>query len=182
MLVGCHTAGLSGVGKSMKKLLILPLLILMTSCVTYYFPQTALKDGIYYAEDDPSYVDYSGAYVGAAYYPWLSLDYFYLGYYSSRYYGYSSYYSPWYISHYHFPYYPIRRTYHGDCWSDLGCRDNNKRNHRRSRHDRYAGNNRGVKPSSSRSRKSKARGNRSRSVASSSSNKMSKASSRQERD
>ena len=64
----------------MKKLLILPLLVLLTGCVTYYYPETALEDGVYYAEDDPSYNVYSGGYAGVAYYPWSSLDYFYLGY------------------------------------------------------------------------------------------------------
>lgn len=112
----------------MKKLLTLPFLILLVGCVSYYYPQTALKDGVYYAEDDPTYVVSSGAYVGVAYYPWSSLDYFYLGYnpyprygfyygygghggysfsvaygYSPWYYPYSGYgyYSPWYTSYSH---------------------------------------------------------------------------------
>jgi hypothetical protein len=122
----------------MKRLLILPFLVLLTSCVTYYYPQTALQDGVYYAEDDPSYVVYSNSYAGVAYYPWSSLDYFYMGYYpyprygfgygygggwsfgvsygySPWYYPYSNYgyYSPWYASYYHYPYYPARRPYRG---------------------------------------------------------------------
>jgi len=119
-----------------KFLLLVFLLPLLTGCVTYYYPQTAIEDGVYYAEDDPAYVnnayvDYSYGYAGAAYYPWRSMDYFYLGYgpytgYSLGYggyigsgfsiglsYGYSpwdypyySYYSPWHYSHYaYYPYY-----------------------------------------------------------------------------
>jgi len=128
----------------MKKLLILPLLVLLTGCVTYYYPETALEDGVYYAEDDPSYAVYSDGYAGVAYYPWSSLDYFYLGYhpypgwglgygygaygsgfsfgvsygYSPWYYPYNAYgyyYSPWYASHYHYPHYPAWRPYRGYC-------------------------------------------------------------------
>ena len=51
----------------MKNLLIMPLLILMAGCVTYYYPETALEDGVYYAEDDPSYVLNSGDYSGVVY-------------------------------------------------------------------------------------------------------------------
>ena len=64
----------------MKKLLILPLIILLSGCVTYYYPETALEDGVYYAEDDPKYVVYRDPYPGRALYPWVSMDYFYLGY------------------------------------------------------------------------------------------------------
>ncbi len=120
----------------MKKLLILPLLVFLTGCVTYYYLETALEDGVYYAEDDPSYVVYSGAYSAAFYYPWSSLDYFYLGYYPYQRYGYGygsrfsfaiSYgYSPWYYptsysgfyapryrSYYHYPYSSGGRHYNG---------------------------------------------------------------------
>ena len=149
----------------MKKLLILPLLVLMTGCVSYYYPETALEDGVYYAEDDPSYVVYSGGYGGVAYYPWYSLDYFYLGYYpypgySIRYaypsglsigfgYGFSpwyypghyyGYYSPWYGSyynHYWYAYHPAWRPYRGYYSGYHGQRYWNKK-HRRD--DRYAGN------------------------------------------
>ena len=149
----------------MKKLLILPLLLLLTGCVTYYYPQTALQDGVYYAEDDPSYVVYSDSYAGVAYYPWSSLDYFYLGYnpyprygfgygygsgfsfgisygYSPWYYPYSyyGYYSPWYASYYHYPYYPAWRPYHG--YYSHYNRGHHKYNkgHRGGGRDRYAGN------------------------------------------
>jgi len=146
----------------MRKLLILPLLVLLTGCVTYYYPQTALQDGVYYAEDDPSYVVYSNSYAGVAYYPWSSLDYFYLGYYpypsygfgygygggfsfgisygySPWYYPYSyyGYYSPWYASYHHYPYYPAWRPYHG--YYSRGHHKYNK-GYRGGGHDRYAGN------------------------------------------
>ena len=150
----------------MKKLLILPLLVLLTSCVTYYYPQTALQDGVYYAEDDPSYVVYSNSYAGVAYYPWSSLDYFYLGYYpysgygigygygggwsfgisygySPWYYPYSyyGYYSPWYASYYRYPYYPARRPYHGYYSHYNRGHHKYKKGHRGGGHDdRYAGN------------------------------------------
>jgi len=83
----------------MKKLLIVPLMVLLTGCVTYYQPETALEDGVYYAEDDPSYSLNAGDYSGFVYYPWSSLDYFYQGYWPSYgfAYGYSFAlgYSPW---------------------------------------------------------------------------------------
>jgi len=144
----------------MKKLLILPLLVLLTSCVTYYYPETALEDGVYYAEDDPSYNVYQGHYPGYAYYPWSSLDYFYMGYhpyplyayyqgypygfsygYSPWHYpfGYYGYYSPLYASYYHYPYYPVWRPYNGYCthYDNCGRRQNN---HRGDKHDRLVGN------------------------------------------
>lgn len=78
---------------------------------------------MYYAEDDPSYVFNSGDYSGVVYYPWSSLDYFYMGYWSYPGYGYFrgypfglgyspwdysnnfyGYYSPWYFSHHYSSY------------------------------------------------------------------------------
>jgi len=122
----------------MKKLFILPLLIFLTGCVTYYHPDTALEDGVYYAEDDPSYVFNSGDYSGVVYYPWSSLDYFYLGYrpypgfgfvydypigwgYSPWGYPYAYYgnYSPWYFSHSQSSYW---RSYNGNCSHHGHCR------------------------------------------------------------
>jgi hypothetical protein len=146
----------------MKKLLILPLLVLLTGCVSYYYPETAYEDGVYYAEDDPAYVVYSNAYAGVAYYPWSSLDYFYMGYdpypgYSFGYgygsgfsfgisYGFSpwyypyhhhGYYSPWYAS-YH--YYPSWRPYRGySSHHNRGYHKGNK-NRRDDGRQRYAGN------------------------------------------
>lgn len=77
----------------MKKILLLLLLSLLSGCVTYYTPEAAVEDGVYYAQDDLSYINnaYAGSsyrYAGAAYYPWWSMDYFYLGY---RPYGYQPY-------------------------------------------------------------------------------------------
>jgi len=149
----------------MKKLLTLSLILLLSGCVTYYYPQTALQDGVYYAEDDPSYVNESGGYVGSSYYPWSSLDYFYLGYYPyARYgfgygydYGYRSrwsvgfsyayspwyyptnyydYYSPWYASHY-YHHYPAWRPYHG--YNHGSYRHGNKKHHQNNNDYRYAG-------------------------------------------
>ena len=145
----------------MKKLLILPLMALLSGCVTYYYPETALEDGVYYAEDDPAYTVYSDGYVGVGYYPWYSLDYFYLGYYSyPRYrvtygypggfylgfsYGFSpwyypshhyGYYSPWYASYHHYPYYPAWRPYHDYYAHHHGDRYWKKKHHDRG-HDRY---------------------------------------------
>ena len=148
----------------MKKLLILPLLVLLTGCVSYYYPETALEDGVYYAEDDPSYVVYSAPYSGVAYYPWYTLDYFYMGYYPypgfsigygypsgfsiglsyafspwyypSHYYGY---YSPWYGSHYHhhYAYHPAWRPYRGYHSDHRGDRNKkHRRDDRYARHDR----------------------------------------------
>jgi len=140
----------------MKRLLVLSVLVLLTGCVTYYQPETALEDGVYYAEDDPSYVYNSGDYSGVIYYPWSSFDYLYFGY--STYYGYGFIYgypyawpySPWgyrYVYYDHFspwPYPSYRhhnwRPYRGRCsqyrhYKD--CRDHD------DGHDRYAGDNRG---------------------------------------
>ncbi len=130
----------------MKKLLTLASILLLSGCVTYYYPETALEDGVYYAEDDPSYVIDSSGYVGVSYYPWSSLDYFYLGYYPySRHgygyydnfsfgisYGYSpwyyrptyyGYYSPWYAWHapyYHYSHYYAWRPYNGHHYNYYG--------------------------------------------------------------
>ena len=122
----------------MKKLIILPLLVLLTGCVSYYSPETALEDGVYYAEDDPAYVLNSSDYSGVVYYPWSSLDYFYLGYgryqrYAFAYgypygwgyspwgypYGYHGYYSSWAGSYHHRYYRPGNR---GNCSRHGGCR------------------------------------------------------------
>jgi len=122
----------------MRNLLILPLLILLAGCVTYYYPETALEDGVYYAEDDPSYVLNSGDYSGVVYYPWSSLDYFYLGYwpypgygyvygypYGFGYspwhypYGYHGFYSERYFSHHYYSYW---RPYRGYCSYPGDCR------------------------------------------------------------
>ena len=123
----------------MKKLIIFLLPVLLTACVRYYSPETAFEDGVYYAEDDPSYVLNSGDYSGVVYYPWSSLDYFYLGYWPYPGYGYGfahTYpfgpgYSPWYFSYHNHPYW---RPYRGYCLHYGLCR---KYNHDGG-HDRYA--------------------------------------------
>lgn len=136
----------------MKKLIIFLLLVLLTGCVSYYSPETAFEDGVYYAEDDPSYVLNSGDYSGVVYYPWSSLDYFYLGYrpypgygygfaytypfgigyspwdYPNGYYGFHS---PWYFSYHNYPYW---RPYRGYCSHYGLCRQYSHR----GGHDRYA--------------------------------------------
>lgn len=148
----------------MKKLLILPLLMLLTGCVTYYYPETAYEDGVYYAEDDPSYAVYADSYAGAAYYPWSSIDFFYTGYYpysgftlgwgyysgfsfgvgytySPWHYPYNSYgyYYPYYRHHHHYAYYPYTRPYRGYCSGHYNC-GKKKNHHGGGKHDRYAGN------------------------------------------
>ncbi len=69
----------------MKSLLIFPLLVLLTGCVTYYTPETVTDDGVYYAVDEQPIVDDLYSYDSYTVYPWGSLDYFYLGH---RPYGY----------------------------------------------------------------------------------------------
>ncbi|MGD8384023.1 MAG: hypothetical protein PVF89_01320 [Lysobacterales bacterium] len=125
----------------MKKLMLIPLLLLLSGCVTYYYPESGVRDGVYYAQDDPSYVDdsyvtgsaaYSAGYANYAgyadYYPWASLDSFYLGYggYSRSRggigwsfglsYGYTPWYAPYYgyYSPWYAPYYP---RYYGPYYS-----------------------------------------------------------------
>lgn len=130
----------------MKKLMILPLLLMLSACVSYYQPKTALVDGVYYAEDDPAYVVYRGGYPAAAYYPWSTLDTFYLSYYSfglrygypSVYYPYSSYNSPpWYMSFYN---YPFDSPYSGNCWHYGDCRYRNYGGYGGGGHNSYAEN------------------------------------------
>ncbi|MDH4019924.1 MAG: hypothetical protein OEU84_10030 [Xanthomonadales bacterium] len=125
----------------MKRLIILPLLVLLTGCVSYYSPETALEDGVYYAEDDPAYVLNSSDYSGVVYYPWSSLDYFYLGYgrnygYAFAYgypygwgyspwgypYGYHGYYSAWWPGPYNNRY--IRQNHRETCQRNANCRWN----------------------------------------------------------
>ena len=88
----------------MKKLFLSALLLLLTGCVSYYAPETAIEDGVYYAEDDPAYINNAYSYTYGGYYPWSSMDYFYLGYgpYGGFGYGYGGFsigisygYSPW---------------------------------------------------------------------------------------
>lgn len=104
-------------------LLLLPLL---SACVTYYYPALEQDDGVYYAADDPNHAGTVRSDVGLGYYPWWSVDYFYLGYgyrssgisigFSTGYpYGYTGwYYDPWYYSHWYAPvYYHPWHGHHG---------------------------------------------------------------------
>lgn len=136
----------------MKKLIIILLLVLLSGCVRYYSPQTAFEDGVYYAEDDPSYVLNAGDYSGVVYYPWSSLDYFYTGYWPYPGYGYGiaytypfgvgyspwdypngyyGFHSPWYFSYHNYPYW---RPYQGPCLYNGLCRQYKLD----GKHDRYA--------------------------------------------
>lgn len=137
----------------MKKLIVLFLLVCLTGCVKYYSPETAYEDGVYYAEDDPAYILNAGDYTGVVYYPWSSLDYFYMGYwpypgygygfaytypfgigyspwdYPNRYYGFHS---PWYFSYHNYPFW---RPYRGHCTQSGFCRHPKYD----AGHERYAG-------------------------------------------
>ena len=134
----------------MKKLLTLASILLLSGCVTYYYPEVALEDGVYYAEDDPSYIVDSGGYVAySSYYPWSSLDYFYMGHYSYPRYGYGYYggfsvgigysYSPWYVWHapyYHYPHYYAWQPYYGYGHGRYGHgnKHNNRKGNKRKGH------------------------------------------------
>jgi hypothetical protein len=151
----------------MKKLLILLSLTWLTGCVTYHYPETTLEDDVYYGGDGVVYAIFPDRNTGVTYYPWSSLDYFYLGYnpyrrygfgygydngfsygirfgYSPWYYPYSYYghYSPWSSAAYHYPYYPTRRPYYGYCSRHDGCGQKNRRNRRGNGDDRYGENDR----------------------------------------
>lgn len=136
----------------MKKLIILPLLFLLGGCVSYYQPETALEDGVYYPEDDPAYVFNSSDYSGVIVYPWSSLDYFYMGYggfYGHRFaygypygwgysplgypYGYYGHHRPRYFSSFYQPYWPYR----GYCSPHSYCRHSQWGNGK-DVHERYA--------------------------------------------
>jgi hypothetical protein len=136
----------------MKSLLTLVSILLLSGCVSYYYPQTALENGVYYAQDDPSYVIESSGYDYVSYYPWSSMDSFYLGYYPYRAYGYGysggfsfglsyAYYSPWYAWHapyYHHPHHYAWRPYYGHGRHRYGY--GNNRNYRNDNDYRYSGN------------------------------------------
>lgn len=94
-----------------KAILSIILLFMLSGCVSY--PYTMIEDGqgVYY--QDPAdvygadeYVTYGyGSYADIRYYPWWSLDYYYLGAaYSSPWYGYySPYFYPYYFSVWYSP-------------------------------------------------------------------------------
>ena len=128
----------------MKKLLALLLLVLLAGCVSYYQPESALEDGVYYAEDDPAYNYNPDDYSGVVYYPWSSLDSFYFGYwpypgYGFGYgyaYGYPGYFPPWYFPYYH---HPSWTSYHKICDFHRRC-GGNVHDARDAGDDNYAGN------------------------------------------
>jgi len=146
----------------MKKLIILFMFVLLSGCVTYYYPETSFEDGVYYAEDDPSYVLNSGDFSGDVYYPWSSLDYFYMGYWPypgygfaygypfglayspwGYHYGYYGYFSPRYYAYHHHPY---RRSYKDNCIRRSGCGsyngdfpDNDHNPYTRDNHNKHRG-------------------------------------------
>lgn len=143
----------------MKKLLLLPLLLSLSACVTYYTPEGVEESGVYYIEDAPGYVANLSSNANADYYPWASLDTFYLGDGDYPGYGYgnggfsfgvSMGYSPWYYPHYsHYsagfdpyyspyyqPYYPYYyRPHYSGWWPNHGyCARTNACGHGRNRH------------------------------------------------
>lgn len=142
----------------MRKLLILPLLLLMSSCVHYYKADTAVVNGVYYAEDDPRFVPY---YTGGGYpfYPWASLDYFYLGTriypgfaysygyahgfrygFSSAQFPYSFYGSqPFYVAFYNYPYASLTANNGGACMLYSDCRYLNHHRHPENLRDHSVG-------------------------------------------
>jgi len=110
--------------KVTRSLLLILCALALQGCITYYYPAYAPGEDEYYAEDDyateAEYYEYEGEtydlgtpvvdlrVASAAYYPWRSLDYYYLGphYYRPQYLGYTS---GWYSSfgylHSYPPYY-----------------------------------------------------------------------------
>lgn len=149
----------------MTRWLMLPVLALLTACVSYYQPESAVEDGVYYAEDDPAYRLNSDDfyYARAVVYPWSTIDTFYFGYwpypgYSHGFWPYPSYgfsvvypgepgfaagyyafYSPWYWRGYSTFYAPVWRPYRASCdhRGSCGKHDNDDRE---GGNDRYAGN------------------------------------------
>jgi hypothetical protein len=143
----------------MKKLILIPLLALLSACVSYYYPVEG-SDGVYYRDQRPARTDYSASYASTRYYPWWSVDYFYLGgayghshsRYSlgfsyghsyDRYYGwydpFAWYYDPWgwsisYPLSFTYWYTPFYSRYHDRyAWNNYYWRDRFDRHHR-SRH------------------------------------------------
>lgn len=114
----------------MKKLMLIPLFAILSGCVSYYYPEAEtylqvanddvyLEEEVYIEEAASDYIGKSISYSNASYYPWWSLDYFYLGSHQHRSgfsigfnYGYnSSWYDPYYSGYYPYSlgwYYPLR--------------------------------------------------------------------------
>lgn len=77
----------------MKAIIAAILLISLTGCVVFPFPSSTPTNGPIMGGSSGGY----SRYMSAAYYPWWSMDYFYLGYGHPRY---SFYYSPYFYPHY----------------------------------------------------------------------------------
>jgi len=146
-----------------NRLLVLPLLALLSACVSYYQPESALQDGVYYAEDDPAYRYNADDYYSAIMiYPWASLDYLYFGYGNYPNYAYWDYpgygfsfvypnepgfapgfyafYSPFYWRGYSTYYYPpVWRPYRNHCGHHGHCAGHDS-DDPDAGDDRYAGN------------------------------------------
>lgn len=112
----------------MKKLMLMPLLLVLSGCATYYYPAPEYAEETYYPADETVYVDSSPGYAGASHYPWWSMDYFYLGSHrhSSRWsiglglgYGYDrGWYDPFYVGYYpwSFGYYDYYSPFRYSLW------------------------------------------------------------------
>lgn len=86
-----------GQGTKMNRIILIPLLAFLTGCVTHhhhYIQAEQAEDGAYYSDSttgSPEYndvpqvnTDYSADYTSVRYYPWWSVDYFYLSPYRHR--------------------------------------------------------------------------------------------------
>lgn len=164
-------------GADMNKLLLMPILMALTGCVSYYYPYGEPVEGVryvpadeyvehvYYEDEVVRGYDYSDIYVNSPYYPWWSIDYFYLGSHRSRsglsigfsygsphyWGGYSSYYDPFYpayryspwsvhyspfiYSAWYAPYY--ERPYRYFAGNSYFWRNRYDRHHGSGGHDRY---------------------------------------------
>ncbi len=103
----------------MRKTVLIPLLVLLAGCATYYDPSTGPSGSVYYVSADPGYPLAPANYAHAAHYPWWSLDHFYFGSgyhgsgfslglnFGSPYYGWHGYfYDPWYRPYRYAGWYP----------------------------------------------------------------------------
>lgn len=171
----------------MKKLLLIPIVSLLSGCVSYYYPVEEPSSGVTYVpardyvnggyyEEDPGYGDepseyyeddyvtdshFSSSISSAAYYPWWSIDYFYLAPHRHSHYSvginygytpffdwYDPFWSPAYSSR-QFVYWPYRSSYwyspfrrdsyFGYNWNNFYWSYRYDRHHRNRHrdHDRY---------------------------------------------
>lgn len=97
---------------TMKRVFAIAATLLLSGCVSYYYPQYDADEGVYYAADD-GHGSVRVSYRESAYYPYWSVDHFYFGGYWGSYsssvsigyhWGYP--YRPWYVyDPYPWPYY-----------------------------------------------------------------------------